>query len=1608
MASTGVLLLVPAERGWADDISLRGNVIDGATPAITQVITDMGVFLNTSTVTIFGNLTFGWSNPGDLVIQNGGTLSNVEGVIGYGVGSVGSVTVSGPGSTWTNSGNLYVGGSETSNGTLTIQNGGKASNLNGGVGYGVGSVGSVTVSGPGSTWTNAGVLYVGAGGVGTLTIQGGGKVSSGYSMIGYVLVNSTVASGAVTVSGSGSTWTNNELRVGVNGPGALTIDSGGTVVTTNLVLGDSTARASGTLNLGAGGVLETGSVQKSDGTGIFNLQGGVLRATRDNSNFIANFGPTDVRLSGSSTIDTQAYNIGLAPALSGTDGLVKQGTGTLTLSAVNTYTGGTLINAGTLALGPGGSLAATSGVNLFGAGAVFDISGSGANQTIGALTGAAGTSVALGANTLTLGDNGPATFGGSIGGTGGVVKQGAGTQTLTGANIYVGGTTINTGTLALGAGGSLSAISAVSLAGAGATFDISLAGGDRTIGSLSGVAGSTIALGFNRLTFGDVTNQIFAGSIDGDGGINKQYSGRQTLTGTSTYGGTTLVSAGELRVDGALNGPGALTVAAGATLSGTGSIAGAVTVNGTLSAGHSPGTLTVGSLALNGGSTSVFELNSPGVVGGSDPIAGNDLVEVTGNLTLGGTLDARAAAAGYYRLFDYGGTLAGSFASQGVTSTRSGFTIASAQVETATAGQVNLAVFGTGQTLQFWDGTNTIGNGTVNGGAGTWAPFGTNWTNSAGSSNAGWGGSVGVFAGAAGGAVSVAGTASFDTLQFSANGYALSGGTLSILPAGGTSGTFNVDNGVIANIASTIADGSGTAIAKAGNGRLVLSGSNSYSGGTAVEGGVLQISANANLGAASGGLSLNGGTLATTASFASFRPVALDGPGGFDVAAGTQFELGGTVSGAGSLTKLGAGTQILTGANTYTGGTTISGGVLQIGNGGTSGSIIGNVVNNRTLAFNRSDDITFAGTISGGGDVQKLGAGSLTLTGTNSYGGTLIQAGTLIGSAMSFGLGPIHNNAALVFDQPGDATFAQAINGTGTLTKRGAGNLNLTGDGNLIGATTVEDGKLSVNASFENSAVTVLSGAALGGSGTVGSTTIQSGATIAPGNSIGTLNVNGNLTLAPGSTYEAEIAGNGTSDRIAVTGSAIVTGSQVGVTALDPQTSYVNGERYTILTATGGVTGSAPGAVSRSAFLDLSVDQQPDQIDLIIAVKGTPPVTPPGSGPTPTPPPAIFETVAQTRNQFATAGALDTLLQVGGTLALYNSLLMLDAPGARAAFDSLSGEVHASAKTALIDESWLLRNAVNDRLRSAFGAVGAQPMTTLNYGFTADLAPSVKGPMPELRSDRFAVWGQGYGSWGTTDSDRNAAKLTRSTGGFLIGADAAVFDTLRVGVIAGYSRSEFDVKGRRSSGESDNYHLGLYGGGQWGALNLRTGASYTWHDVEISRTVAFAGFGNSLKADYNAGTAQVFGELGYRVDLGRVAFEPFAGLAYVNLHTDGFRETSGAAALSSRGGDTNVGYSTLGLRAATSFDLRGVGLTLRGGLAWRHAFGDVTPTATLAFAGSTPFSVAGVPIAKDAALLEAGLDLAIGQSASLGLSYTGQLAQDAQDHAFKGVLAVRF
>ncbi|WP_055729684.1 autotransporter outer membrane beta-barrel domain-containing protein [Bosea thiooxidans] len=654
-------------------------------------------------------------------------------------------------------------------------------------------------------------------------------------------------------------------------------------------------------------------------------------------------------------------------------------------------------------------------------------------------------------------------------------------------------------------------------------------------------------------------------------------------------------------------------------------------------------------------------------------------------------------------------------------------------------------------------------------------------------------------------------------------------------------------------------------------------------------------------------------------------------------------------------------------------------GVIEGGNGGYG------IWSSSTTA---SVSIVNSGTVrAGAGQDNAILIGN----GVANFLGLELHAGSqIIGNVVASAVG---SNDVLKLGGATDASFDVSAIGPAAqyrnfdmLEKTGASTWTVTGSGDFAGATSILAGKLLVNGSLAGSAVMVGSDATLGGSGTVGATTVATGGTIAPGNSIGTLTVNGAFVQAAGSTYQVEVdPGTATSDRIQVNGTATIASGAALSLVNTTGAAYAAGQRYTILTST-GLTGSyGLGEQVLSPFYSLRDAYDANNAYLTVVQTQT------AGG------------VGGTGNEVEVGKGVDSLPSNSPVQSGVYNQASIDA--ARQALNQLSGEIHASAKTALVEESWLLRNAVNDRLRTAFGSVGS---ATLNYGYTADLAASARGPMPLPRTDRFAVWGQGYGAWGKTDGDGNAAKLKRSTGGFLIGADAAVFDNLRFGVVAGYSRSDFDVASRFSSGESDNYHLGLYGGGQWGALNLRAGASYSWHDVETRRTVASAFLGSTPRASYDTATAQIFGEAGYRIDLGRVAFEPFAGLAYVNLHNDGFSETGATTALTAQGDDTGVGYSTLGLRASTRFDLHGMDMTLRGGLAWRHAFGDVDPSTTLAFAGSSAFTIAGLPIARDAAMVEAGLDVAVGRSATLGLSYAGQLAEDTQDHAFKGVLSVKF
>ena len=604
------------------------------------------------------------------------------------------------------------------------------------------------------------------------------------------------------------------------------------------------------------------------------------------------------------------------------------------------------------------------------------------------------------------------------------------------------------------------------------------------------------------------------------------------------------------------------------------------------------------------------------------------------------------------------------------------------------------------------------------------------------------------------------------------------------------------------------------------------------------------------------------------------------------------------------------------------------------------------------------------------GSSGKLVIGSATA-------GSPAAAGLINATSIQFGLGA----GTVEFNHTStNYSFDAVLSGYGTIEQR-AGVTVLTADSSAFtGSTNVLGGRLAVNGSLANSLVTVSNGGTLGGTGTVGTLVVESGGIVGPGNSIGTLTVSGAYTPASGSTFQTEIATNGTSDLLAVGGAAeIASGAQLQVVMTGAPASYVVGTQFIVLTAT-SVSGNytLTGDTVISPFIHIVAEYDATHVYLDVVQD------------------AAFAASGGTRNQAAVAGGLDSL--PGGS-PLFTAVTALPTNAAAlAAFDQLSGEEHASLKGSLIQDSGLLRQAALDRLRAAFGGVDAPAGAVFLYGESGPVKP-----------EGAAVWGRAFGAWGSNDGDGNAAGFSRNTQGFVFGIDALFAESFRAGFLAGYSRSSFDVDARASSGSSDDFHVGLYGGGQWGPIGLRGGLAYSLHQIETSRNVAFGGFGNTLKGDYDAGTFQAFAEAGYRVDLTpAAAFEPFAGLALVDLHTNAFTETGGAAALSGAGSDTRTAFTTLGLHGSYAFDLNGMPAAARGTIGWRHAFGDVTPLADLAFAGGSSFTVAGVPIARDAAVIEAGLDVSFSPNVKLSIAYDGQLAADARDNGFKSDLSWKF
>jgi autotransporter-associated beta strand protein len=684
---------------------------------------------------------------------------------------------------------------------------------------------------------------------------------------------------------------------------------------------------------------------------------------------------------------------------------------------------------------------------------------------------------------------------------------------------------------------------------------------------------------------------------------------------------------------------------------------------------------------------------------------------------------------------------------------------------------------------------------------------------------------------------------------------------------------------------------------------------------------------------------------------------------GGGLASGTISGGGGvTIATPGTINGVSTGLFVLTGAATHAGGTTVeSGATLQLGNGGTTGSLAGNVANAGTLAFNRSNAYTFGGAISGTGAVRQNGAGTTTLSALNTYtGATTVNAGTLA----------------------------------------------IANGGSIVSNTTVNGGTFQVNGT---AAGVTVNGGTLGGTGMVGNTTLNGG-TLAAGNSIGTLNVQGSLVFTAASTYLVEVDPVN-ADRTNVNGTATLGGARVS--AVFAPGAYVN-RRYNILSTGGGVVGTFGALVNTNLPANftsqLSYDSNNAFLDLTLNFTPTPPPAPPGSPPPPTFPPLTINqrNVANGLiNSFNTAGGIPLvfgtlnaagLTQVSGEHATGTQQTTFDAMdrfinvmtdpfmGTRA------GRAPQTAATGYADEE-------------ALAYAGKRKGTGAEQDAYAKMA--VKAP-PRVNAfeRRWSVWGAGYGGTQSTDGNdvTGSQRLTNHVYGGAAGLDYRLTPETMVGFSLGGAGTNFSVE-NLGGGRSEMFQAGVYGRHTMGPAYLAGALAWGWQDITTNRTV----FGNVYRGDFDANALSGRLEGGYRVAYGSSGITPYAAGQFTSFWQPDFAEQTiaGVNTFALAYSDRNVtsSRSELGLRGDTSFAAADAVVTLRGRAAWAHNFNTTRSIdAIFQTLPASGFTVFGAAQARDSALVTASAETKWLNGFSVAATFEGEFSRVTDSYAGKGVI----
>ena len=630
-----------------------------------------------------------------------------------------------------------------------------------------------------------------------------------------------------------------------------------------------------------------------------------------------------------------------------------------------------------------------------------------------------------------------------------------------------------------------------------------------------------------------------------------------------------------------------------------------------------------------------------------------------------------------------------------------------------------------------------------------------------------------------------------------------------------------------------------------------------------------------------------------------------------------------------------AATVTLTGTNTYTGGTNIDNGALLTGSANLPANRPVTLPNNSQLILNQTADGSFGGVIAGSGSLTKLGSGVLTVGGANTYtGGTAVNGGTLMASSSTLPAGQnvsVASGSTLVFNQTADGTFSGHLTGAGTIQKQGASTLTLT---NITSsAIDLRAGALFFNGGLGTT--TIAAGAFLGGTGTISGNLVNNG-TVSPGYSPGTIAVTGNFTQNSTGLLIIQLASGASFDQLVVSGSAALAGT-LQIDALNGFNP--TGQTFTVLTATGGVTGTfgtvtGTATVTNNPTLRAAVTYGANSVTFAIVQ-------------------VSFTSFALTPNQRAVAAAVQASPALNAAIVAVPATSQLPA-----AFNAISPQGYEIWS----DIAFAHATALTDGIARDHGATPGHD----NYYF-------------EATQRRARARG---------DLDVGSSTFTTTSG--LVGVDHAVDSTLTTGGFFEYGETVAGL-GRPGSRTSVKDKLvGLRAAWKHDKWFADAAYGYSWDKYSSTRPVVFPGVDTTASSSTNGHQWLLDLTTGRHFTSGALTVSPFAGVLMSRWHANGFTET-GAGVFDNRLGNQSARSlrTQAGLEGQIDWEFGSVTLQPHARIAWLSEFSNGARYMNAAI-DSIGYSVATRGPQRDSGLFNAGLNVVLSPRAVLYAEFTAQ------------------